>query len=361
MTIKYRVNSEYEVELFAQELGFSPERVLRNREVWGCAEFLFFAINKDPDCELFVLEDYSVDFIDKLKGFGFIIPRFTKDERGVVNWYGKLTDIELEKNLNSKAWTYKFLEMNNLLPKDFHFLTSDHDLKKIDFKNRKWLLKNCFYKAGQGFEVIERASDAKPFKEVKVLEPFYERILDYSIHYNPVTNESFDYLTMMNKTGHYFGGLIFDKNEDKDIYLKSLDALEDYNKAVSTSISLLEELKKFDLQQNLTIDGFLFKDGDRIGIYPLCEVNYRINMGSLLAELRNFLPESGVGQFFELSFKKGFSLDESRWPVYKKGDRNGFMFLNPPGKNFVYLFIIAQNFKVLQKLKATFFKGLYEE
>jgi hypothetical protein len=355
---KYRVNSEYEYELFAKELGFSPEEIVEKRQIWGEVDFMFFVMNKEPSSELFVYNDYTQSYLDYLASLGFLVPTLTANENGAINWYGKLEDLELERNLNSKAWTYRFIKSIGHPVNNLNIINSSSFFNNFDFCNKKWLMKSCFTKAGSGFQILQNIEDVKPFVGERILEPFYERVLDYSIHYDPENDKTFDYITVMNETGQYIGGIIFDRDEEKNQYLASLNYLSIYRTAVAQSLAILTEIKKLKLNQKLTIDGFLYSENGRICAYPLCEINYRMNMGSLLDSLKVFVPPSGVGQYYEFKIKNNKHLDQSKWPRFNVGDRNGLIFLSSTEMKYVSIFFIAQSLIALNKLKHSFFKVL---
>ena len=63
---------------------------------------------------------YTESYLQKLESLGCLIPQmYPLKHQNSFNWFGALTDLDVERRLNSKKWTYQILEKLGLLPRNF--------------------------------------------------------------------------------------------------------------------------------------------------------------------------------------------------------------------------------------------------
>jgi hypothetical protein len=343
------VNAEYERELFKAITGELPMDLLLATR--AARQYLFYYINKDPNLRLVSHNDLSSESIDYLLSKGVILPQFVKNVEG-SNWYGLLNDLELERKLNSKIYSYELLKSLGLLPDNFFLVNSVSEIEEVLSKTsiKKWVLKSPFLCGGLGFKFIECSDDLpKILNSTYILEPFLERIIDMAVHFEPKTGESFPYISLIKQNGTYLGGKIYSNNDLMYSELKQYGLYEAFNQNIVTANLIINELKKFKLQQPLTVDSFLYKEGDKVMPYPMCEINYRISMGTLNAGLKSFIPEGGVGLLLSLKPKPGIN-----WRTilpYSPVEKTGVLSLNDGNVYETAVLISAENLKVLDRYK----------
>lgn len=343
------VNVEYEFDIFSDKMSQrSEEFFLKERRG---LEFIFFFINKNPNIGLLNQRDYSKEYINYLRSLGITIPKMTKGHAS-FNWYGVKKDIELERKLNSKIWSYDLL--NKLFKDQFpYWVVADQKsgqeiLDKEACEN--WILKPAHMMGGYNVHLLSSTEKFPQIQHEHILEPKYNRVQDFALHYDPVSKESFFYKSQMKLSGFYVGGTIFKKDESFEMYMQQFPYYETYLELKNKCHLILENIKQFDLAQPLTIDSFIYEEDGHYKVHPMCEINYRMNMGTLLNSLREFLSEDGVGEIFFVY--QNADVDYKDFPPFDLENKNGVMLLNDKNPSNRLFFIAAPNVKVLRKLKA---------
>lgn len=343
------VNAEYERVLFSEFSGsISQDLVLKTR---AARQYLFYFINKNPDLRLISYFDMSNQSSDYLQANGVKLPSFVKDTAG-ENWYGQLLNKELEQKLNSKLFSYELLSQYGALPKEFHIVSTSHEIEEILKKSnvKKWILKSPYFCGGLGIKILENFSDIpQGLSYVHILEPYLERIIDMAVHFDPLTGMSFPYVSLIKPNGTYLGGKIYSTQETMDFELKQNGLYEAFYQNVDLAQRLITELQKFDLKQPVTIDSFIYRENGEIKSYPMCEINYRISMGTLNEGLKAFIPEDGVGLLLSLKPKAGIN-----WQTilpYSASEKTGVLSLNDGNPHETALLISAKNLNILNRYK----------
>src|SRR5690606_38095001 len=163
------------------------------------------------------------------------------------------------------------------------------------------------------------------------------------------SGESFPFVSVIQKNGIYLGGKIYANPEMMDFELKQNGFYEAFYQNVEVAQKIIKELKKFNLKQPLTIDSFLYRDKDKIMAYPMCEINYRISMGTLNKGLKSFIPDNGVGLILSLKPKPGINW-KSILP-YSPTEKTGVLSLNEGNPHETALLISAENPSILNRYK----------
>lgn len=342
------VNAEYEHVLFERELGHcAPQRYQKLR----CGrQYLFYYINSDPNLGLVSFWDMPAETIDYFAEKGIVLPKLVKDVPG-ENWYGLLSNIDLERKLNSKLEHYKFLEKQGDLPEHVHFVSNKEEILKA-IKNsevKTWILKAPFFCGGHGFKIIEseaQVPEKLPFPHI--LEPYLKRVADMAVYYDPDSREMFPYISYINPEGVYLGGRIYQNQAYLELELKHDGLYDAFMSVVHKAEEYLQELKKHPLAQPVTLDSFLYRDDKgKLKGYAISETNYRISMGTLNRSLRKFLPENGVGTL--VATKK---YDNVNWKTilpYSTETKQGVLSLNEGNPHGEVLLISAPNMNILKR------------
>lgn len=341
------VNAEYEYELFRDMNGsLRKDRicVLRQR-----LQYLYYFIDQSGQ-PLLAEYELSSATADYLQGLGVGLPKFVKE--GVTeNWYGKLSNLELERKLNSKLHCYEFLRDRGELPPEVFFVKSPEEIRQIVSSSQKktWILKSPFLYGGQGSVLIQTESDIpSELLHVHILEPLHSRVMDFSTYFDPASGETFTYLTRMNDNTTYQGGVVYTDERSMLEGLKDTPLYELMVKMAAKTRDYLNELKKYPLEQPVTIDGFIYRTGETLVGYPMSEINYRTSMGSLNRSLRRFLPEGGVGLYRYVEDK---GIDFKKFVPYSTSSRTGIIELNDGHPQTRVIFLCESSAEKLRKLE----------
>lgn len=339
------VNTEYERVLYQDITGKPGEAYIQKAR--SSRQYLYYFINQSPGQKLISTIDLSRENADYLQKCGVILPELLTNAEG-ENWYGLMTEIELERQLNSKLHTYELLKRFGDLPPDAHIVASVNDIRRIVGTNihKGWILKPPYNCGGAGFISINQDADIPDeIKFPHILEPFHHRVLDMSLYYDPKLDVSFSYVSHIHRNGTYLGGRIFHSRELLDAELKSTGHLDIFYEANEKLKKYLEILKSFPLKQPLTLDTFCYQENHQLKAYPLCEVNYRLSMGTLNHALKRFIPEDGVGMI--MAIKPNMGVDWKNVIPYNPDSKVGILSMNEENPHSSILLLSAPNTKIL--------------
>jgi hypothetical protein len=175
-----RVNADYEVELFHNR----PAPEVINQTI----EFFLFFLNERT---LYSKKKYQPSYLDRVESLTGQKPRVT-DQGPYENFWGPLTDLEVEKWWNSKITSTELIIENNWCQRT-KIIRSESDLAGLDW-NQTYLLKDPFAMSGQKFQSL-RSIDPVEMKialvkkalssGAQILEPLFERKYDFSQYVFP--------------------------------------------------------------------------------------------------------------------------------------------------------------------------------
>lgn len=257
-----KVNGDYESVLF-----FKKSLPVVNEAL----EFLAMFLDARP---IITNKSYSKEFLDHVESFTGNRPVLQKEGK-FENWWGPLTNIELEKKLNSK-------EMSAAFNKDSYVIRSVSDLPKLD---RTYLAKNPYGMSGQNFAIVEEGRlenlEVMLKKSPVVVEPFFDRKFDFS-HYVFPNGVSICYENLVDKKFQY-RGTVFNNYTQPTIENLSFAQKVDWTQFKSDYQNILS-LYQSDLKTGFSIDSFVYEDNG-LKVRSLSEVNYRRTMGQTAFEL----------------------------------------------------------------------------
>ncbi len=324
----WKVNLDYEIELFKDESSFQLE-VKSDLE---CLFFFYKQYNQD-----FLITDieYSSEYIEYLNDLGLITNTITEGAINIENWYGSLKDIELEKQLNSKIKMLEILEKLCLAPSSYEFINNKEQFSELTPKN------HFFFKSPYLMSGINsgRAHLNNPLHYPIIVEPYYKKIIDVSFYYNSETKTGEYYLCSTSKDGAYLGGVVFQQQKDFFKYLHKYKSIETLRTKTNILIQYLETLP---LKQNLSIDSFIY---DKEELYFCSDINYRRNMGELLNQLKSFLPMNGVGELILTNKNVPRSLK------YNRKAKTGTIYMSPKNGSSQLIFLCGNNILEIKKTK----------
>lgn len=350
------VNDDYEYELFREELGPEGFAVMQRQRL-SC-EYMFFFVNQDNTLPLYSAQGYSPQYLAYLQELGISVPQIVS-QGPVLHWYGSLQNRVKEKKLNSKLWGYELLNQLGLHPSEYHVVQDLTEAKKVihTSKRKRWILKPPYFMSGDGFQILEDGKDAQSFTGPHILEPYYERLLDLVLYYNPEEDITRYHLCQGTREGKYQGGIIFDSDVELVAYVASRGLTNAFDELKRRCSIVLEHLKQLGLDQPVALDCFLFREDDKIGYHPCCDINYRRSYGSLIQSLRRFLPAGGCGQLLVMRPVK--ALKHYEMLPYDKDTKTGLIYLTPEGTRPVGLFFTGASMLQVDRLIKTFFSQLY--
>lgn len=338
-----KVNADYESVLFKNKPLPKINESL---------EFLAFFLDERP---VVTSKKYSHEYFRYIELLTDKAPHTVPEGRS-ENWWGSLENIELEKKLNSKEMSAEF---NN----DSFIISSVNELP--DLSGKTLLAKNPYGMSGQNFSMVEEGRLENLEVMLKngkvVLEPFFDRIHDFS-HYIYPNGVRVCYENIVDKKFQYRGTIFRD-------YTKPVPESLSFYKKIETrewdsfSETLNEIIKLYatsEITTGFSVDSFIHREGNHLKIRALSEVNYRRTMGQVAFELS--VKFGGVRRFsaFLLSKSSGINFSQMREKISSVGWRHdlsrGVIILSPGDVRYDMFFLSALNQEegkvLLQELKS---------
>lgn len=262
--IPLKVNADYEIQLFENKTG--PEVINQS------LEFLPFYLIQN---EVWTTKKYDENFLNHVERISGFRPHFSRGKH-FENWWGSLSNIELEKKINSKEFALKY-SLNSQL------ITSIDQLQ-ID-EGKKYLAKNPFGMSGQNFVVFEKGQEENLISLIGktkklVIEPLYDRHRDFS-HYLLPDGKLICYENIVDKFFQYKGTIFRNLNFPDISHLSFYKDLkkEEWDKFLSQLNLIVADLRKEGILSGFSVDSFTYLDQGNTRIRSVSEVNYRKTMG----------------------------------------------------------------------------------
>lgn len=321
-----KVNADYESVLFYDKPLPKVNEAL---------EFLAFFLDERP---LITNKKYSEVYFDHAESFTGKRP-VTKTEGPCENWWGPLTNPELEKKLNSK-------EMSAGLT-DSIVLTSMQELPEL--KNKKWLAKSPFGMSGQNMCMVEEGKLSELESMLKkgkvILEPLFNRKYDFS-HFVFPNGVSICYENIVDGKFQYKGTVFRDYTQPDLKHLRFYNEVTDWQKFESDLVKT-KKVYTSELNSGYSIDSFVYQEGNSLLVRSLSEVNYRRTMGRIAFELS--LKFGGIRKWSAFILTKSSGLDflelkKKLLPLEWEPDTSrGVILLSPGDVRFDMYFLSALN------------------
>jgi hypothetical protein len=286
------VNIDYESQLF--DLDYNPSKYQKFNQA---LEHIFFYINKDINSSLVPKMNYSEKYLKGIEKLGFLAPRISdpKEKVSTLNWWGGLTNLELERKLNSKFYSAELaLNLNLPVPKQWVVgQLSELENKLNENREEQWLLRDPYKMSGQGahiFKKDELSKNINLFKKIfhqkpMLLNNYCERILDIGFTFNldVGADEVFFIINKIDNKLSFSGG---------ELYLNEEDFYREYPELGLERLMFEMRLHLKKVVQHcrelgaigfLQVDTFIYRDEkNQLKINPLVEINYRRTMGQVL-------------------------------------------------------------------------------
>lgn len=348
------INFEYEFVLFKDHL-IEYQKIHSSffEEVNYHNEFIFFFIETNKKIGLAARNQYENEYLEYLKSLGlgsFEIKPILSIEQNSFFWVGSLSDISLERSLNSKIWLYSKLKELNLLKTPFCIY--DQDTKNAEkILGNDILVKNPYLYGGVGNKRISKVSDLDEKDKGSILEPWFNVVEQISFYFDYQDKKLLVHLNKSNKDGRYIGTRVFEDQSSLSQFLAKrnlIDLFEEQCLAVGKFTEYLHS--EYEIKQDFSIDGYFFNDGSTTRCFPICDLNYRLSLSKLAHSMKQFLPKRGVGDIIFIDKKK--NLDFRRLRSYCPLERTGVIVLSPEASKVACLFISANDESQLNRILA---------
>jgi hypothetical protein len=254
-----RVNADYESVLF--EKKELPQII--NQSIEFSALFL-------EERKLFSSKKYLPSYLEYVEKISGVKPQVVHTG-DYENWWGSLSNLELERTINSKEICLNFST-------DTQLITSPEELRLE--AGTPYLAKNPFGMSGQNFIVFKKGEEHKlPVKNL-VVEPLFNRVNDFS-HYVLPKGERICYKNIVDHKFHYKGSVFCDLSQPT---LESLPFYKEISSKEREKFSYeFENICQFlslrGVQEGYSIDSFSYVSNNQKILRTLSEVNYRKTMG----------------------------------------------------------------------------------
>lgn len=303
-------------------------------------EFLLFFIEHRP---IINQRNYDPDYIEYVES---IIKRKVILSKKTLykNWWGDLSDIELEKFLNSKKLVTLFDKDSYLMKKgdSFHF-----DVQKKYVAKALWGMSGRGNLIFQGDELIKIQNFVDKWKEV-VVEPFFNRLYDFSQFVFP-DGYMMTYENVIDSHFHYKGSCFNRLNSPTLESLSFFKEIEFQKWKIfrQKTEKIVSFIRKKGGNSFFSIDSFIYLDQNEKKIRFLNEVNYRKTMGYITWLLSQVFANhnSWTKLILKKSTAKSFleKLNEISSIQWQSDMKKGCLLLSPPESYFDIYFFSEEN------------------
>ncbi|GAB4013759.1 MAG: hypothetical protein Fur0010_10980 [Bdellovibrio sp.] len=301
---------------------------------------------------------FENEYLNYLGAFLGHKPQVLTDSPEKKLWWGSTLDLEKSRKLNSKIFSLEIAKKFNISHPLAIVISSIEEIK-IHIKNNpeieKWVLKNPYLYSGIGNQVFESGKNPKlQTGELYILEPWLKRTMDVGITFlkDQDFDQYFGVLNLNDQMGRFKGALIQSK-------------LPEVNEIASVLGPIINELKLMEPEDNLQIDNFYYLENGERKLYPLVEINCRKTMGYVTWKLWKKFADQKIGVFLLFNNKdlkiKNLQDLERRNYSYNEKNRNGFLYLSPPGKTFQSVFLVDSSIKQAQSKIVELWKEISKE
>lgn len=318
----YRANFDYEYQLYG--LNSAPVSDFSKN-----LECLYF-FSENTSAELLTQNQYSEEYLNYVAETTGRFPTITRTGPAQF-WWGSLTDIELERKLNSKITSTQFAIENNLAHDQTRIIKSVDEVA-CSSSSLTMVLKDPHQMAGRGFFQFDQSKIGQAQKWAAgkfplIQEPWLKKNHDIGT-YCFANGEMISYLNFSNQQGNYKGTRIWADPVDQlselkslnlDLFLENMTKIRDYYRAIGAT-------------DGFSIDSFTYEDH----CYYLSEVNYRKTMGWTAYQMRKFLQQQKVGSLIIHKRQKIYKTVKELLALINHPD---IILISPPENSFLLFFL----------------------
>jgi hypothetical protein len=332
-----KVNADYESELF---LGNNSAAI--NQALESLALFL-------EERPLYTHHKYAPEYLAYIHAVSGHAPQISTNS-GPENWWGPLTDLSMERTLNSKETSARLVQ-NQGWCQESRIIHSPEDVPEL-LPDQQYLLKRPWGMSGQGFSrfdglnaipAISQALGSGPV----LLEPLLTRKFDFSHYFFP-GDKVICYENLVDKKFQYRGTVFHNLNlvsvNDLSFYRK-LDPAE-WRRFISQLAVVIQYYLQYPINFGFSVDSFVYEQAGKLSIRTLCEVNHRRTMGSVAYELASKYrgPESNWAMLVMGKTLKNFEQVKQRIGplLLNKASNSGIIILSA-GERFEMFLLLAKD------------------
>jgi hypothetical protein len=296
----YKVDLDYESYLF--DTSYSEDLPLYQKIIREF-EYIFFLVNKDT-CVLKNYRDYDKNYLNKLQGLGFVIPKLDPRAQNAKSWWGYRHNYALEQTLNSKITSAKVAQDNGWGFSQGAIVSKVEEVQmhlKLFPQYKNWIIKRPHGFSGIGHYQFE-SSNINSFILSKILvgevllEPLYKRVFDIGTTFainDGIIERQFMVENFNSPQGGFRGGVGCSNVDNFKKYIK-----ETYSYDLQELEGITRKIANIYLKTgaigNIQIDSFVYEEDGVLKLYPLVEVNYRKSMGLVIQSLADKSTASRV-------------------------------------------------------------------
>lgn len=330
-----RVNADYEVELFHQNLA--PPAI--NHTI----EFFSFFLTQKPLLSSKLYTSAYLSHVEALTGHRPQVVQKGEYE----NFWGRLKDLDIEKWWNSKLTSTELIVEKQWCGQT-RILHANSDLDFLS-DGRTYLLKDPFGMSGQKFQLL-RPQDSLEEKTVllkkvlakgdQIVEPWFDRKFDFSQYIFP-DGKKIAYENAVDDKFQYKGTAFH------SLPSAELENLSFYHKVSKEKWAIFEkqtqEIQNFYSRypniSGYSIDSFIYEEDGILNIRVMSEINYRKTMGWFCFEMgQKYAPQSSM---IKLLLLKKPKTSVPLWSLLSPV--TNLMVLSPGDSRFEIIFLFADN------------------
>lgn len=323
-----RVNADYETELFTG--GPGPKIVNES------LEFLSFFLVNDSILSSKKYSDTYLDYIQDVTGHRPVIEKSGKAK----NWWGSLSDLKRERELNSKVTSTKLSIERGWTP-DAHIISDHSEILEL-IPGVTYLVKDPYGMSGRGFSIIQNASEIKLQHKTLIVEPLLKRKYDFSTYVFP-DGKMVTYENLVDSKFQFKGSIFIEKGEDliNLPFYNEISILE-WEQFIQRRNEIVEQFQT-GLAPGFSIDSFAYEEDGELKIHCLSEVNVRRTMGLTAYEIGMKLAAEKSHWLFvmtkSLKNEGGFSFMKNKLQSFI--DDKKIIILSPGDTRFEMFFLLG--------------------
>lgn len=258
----YVANTDYESVLFHNRPSLKMTRELEFLSLW-----LVDSIKNSVD--------YSDDYLERILKHTGRRPHLFPKAHKTVNWWGSLTHLELERELNSKETSKKL--SHTIGEEAGVILSSLSELSLLD-THKTYLFKSFDGVSGKGIKLLHQLKE----NDFPLLaEVLHKRLIDFS-SYSFENGPRIYYQNFISPQFSYKGSF-FDLENAQN--LMELDFVKAHQHlpwdTYLKQVNLVEAFVRSKGKGGFSVDSYIHEEGIR----TLCEINYRRTMGATAFEI----------------------------------------------------------------------------
>jgi len=302
---KYRANFDFESSLFDPTYDRNHDKYKKINY-----EFEYLALFELSSQDILLSpypEAYPQLYIDWLKQNNFCY-KIEKDSgtKDACDWWGDISNTQLEKMCNSKLFAHQFCHDNLLSFPTREIIQNYQKFMACKFEGIK-ILKSPWSVAGRGNIYLNGSMNENLDKRIKrsfesgphILESRVQRFLDLGLIVGEMGIEDV-YLNSVDRLGQYKGSIYPENQREFVTALRQVLGI-DLIQLNQVYARLFHAYRNNGTVNPIQVDAFAYKDkGDKICLVPINEVNCRKTMGIVAKMLKHVLSLKGHLEFIIL-------------------------------------------------------------